>query len=95
MFRQFWCDLAAHYPSQFKEIRVFHAGMFANLLVSMTRHAIPTRIHKKFQMGSISGVGRLDAIYLTPTLEVANQRLLVRVQESLQLRYANEASFRL
>lgn len=38
---------------------------------------------------------RLDALYLVPSLQEANSRLLGRVEETLRRRYDNERWFRL
>ncbi|CAB9515159.1 expressed unknown protein [Seminavis robusta] len=86
VFRRFWTELAAYYPYHFKEIKVFHGGMFVNMMVSMVRQVVPKRIHEKFQLGTVSGLGRLDQLYLVPNLEAANQRTLRRVQECLHMR---------
>lgn len=92
---QGWAELVGGYPLNFSSLMHFHTGLFVNLMSSIGRKALPARIAKKFLFGFGSDHGRLDEIYLQPSLEVANQRLLYQLGLALEWRYKNEAEFRL
>lgn len=89
-----WAELASGYPLNFSSILHFHTGMFMNLATSMVRKLFPTGVASKFQFGAVSPK-RLDQIYLQPSLEVANERLISALHQALELRFQNEATFRL
>lgn len=92
---QEWSDLVAGYPAHFRCIMNFHTGLFLNLLASAGKRLLPPRIAPKIVLGCISEHGTLDKLYLQPSLEVANQRLMQKLDQALELRYGNEASFSL
>ena len=93
--KQMYVELTSHYPFQFQSVKNFNTGIFFNLVISMARPFIPKHLYRTLQMGCQSELGRLDRLYLTPTVRVANERLLSSVSAALQKRYANEASFKL
>ena len=92
--RIFWNELVEAYPIRFRKIKYFHNGMFLNLAISMTKRFVPK--------GSISVIEtgckvdqRLDAMYLVPTVEKANARLLRALEHTWEQRCLNVESYRL
>lgn len=93
-YQRFWSEIAAVYPMNFRLLKNFHCGVFINLLFSMTKKLLPADITCKVDMGCQFD-GRLDDIYLIPTVESANKRLLERMGEALRRRYENMKTFSL
>lgn len=89
-----WTELINVYPIEFRQIKYFHTGVFANLSASLMKPFLPKHIHSKFSVGNEFD-GRLDTLYLVPTLEAANKRNLERFRVCLQQRFENERLFRL
>lgn len=94
LYRKFWSELAAVYPMRFKKLKHFHTGVFINLLYSMIKRFLTPEIRKVIEVGCEFD-GRLDQVYLTPTVEEANARLLQQIDEALGKRYENERTFTL
>lgn len=94
LYRKFWSELAAVYPMRFKKMKHFHTGVFINLLYSMIKRFLTPEIRKVIEVGCDFD-GRLDEVYLTPTVEEANARLLQQIDEALGKRYENERAFTL
>lgn len=92
-FRQWWEELALVYPLYVQKVKYFHTGLFLNLLLSTARRFLPAHVRRRMDIGCRSEAGRLDEIFLQPNPDVANARLVGRLQEALQLYYRNEASF--
>ena len=80
-----------------ERIKVFHAGTFANLLLSACITFLPPHLWRTMEFASNTDnqIGRLDTILLVPTQETAQQRVLENMQQALRLRYQNEETFRL
>ena len=72
----------------------YATGYFTTMLYSMIKRVLPAKVREKLEMGC-SFDGRLDKVYLVPTVEEANLRLLSRVQDSLRERHEREATFSL
>jgi hypothetical protein len=89
-----WTELLTVYPTIFRQLKYFHTGVFANLSASLMKHFLPEHIRNKIQVGC-EYEGRLDTLYLVPSLEAANNRILERLQICLKNRYENEKRFRL
>lgn len=64
------------------------------MLYSMIKRTLPAKVREKLEMGCIFG-GRLDEVYLVPTVAEANQRFLLQVQDTLRVRHEREATFSL
>ena len=94
LLHRVWSEVASVYPCKWQRFKYFNAGTTFNLAMSMLRPFMPAHARDKLEFGCQFDE-RLDALYLVPTLEAANDRLVGRFVESLQLRYENEASFRL
>jgi hypothetical protein len=75
-------------------MKYVNAGTVMNLVVSMLRPFLPKEVRNKIELGARLEQ-RLDSLYLVPTVEEANLRLLGRVEETLRRRYHNENTFRL
>lgn len=89
---RYFTRLLTFYP--FRGVcKSYHTGMFANLLASALRKAIPS-LKETFFMG-LQFDGRLDEAFLVPSLEFSNRRLLSRMEATLKLRYQNERTFTL
>ena len=88
-------EISGVYPMQHQILKNYNTGYFMNILVSMARPLMPKDISSRYLMGCVSPMGRLDRIYMVPTVKAANQRLFQAYQEALQKRYANEAAFKL
>ena len=73
----------------------YHTGMVFNVIASMLRKLLPEPLKSRFHVGCPFEGGRLDQVYLVPTVEMANARLLARLEEALRRRYDNQASFKL
>ena len=93
-YKRLWTELACQYPMNFNQVKHFHTGMFYNLLLSLTKRFLPQSIRSKLLTGCQFDQ-RLDTLYLVPTVEIANQRLLARLENCLSRRYENEATFSL
>ena len=92
--RKLWTESLAIYPYKIRQIKYFHTGMYANLAASLMKRFLPTEVYSKVQVGCQFG-GRLDTFYAVPTREIANQRLLGRINECLRTRYDNIQNFKL
>ena len=94
MFQRFWSELGSVYPIRFQKWKHFHSGLHINLLFSMSKGLIPEDMAPYFEFGCQSRL-RLDEMYLTPTLQLTNERVLSHLRHSLAKRYNMEASFSL
>ncbi|CAB9500705.1 expressed unknown protein [Seminavis robusta] len=92
--RRIYSECTSMYPRRLRQCKIFHAGLFGNLLFSMMKGFTPSHVHSKFDH-AISPFGRLDALYQSPSVEVANDELVQRFKDALQRRFANEAAFTL
>ena len=89
-----WSEVAAVYPLLYHRIRFFRTGMFRNLKTSMIRKLLLTHIYQRFETGCQYD-GRLRSLFLMPTLELANRRLLARFDDTLRQRYDHQDTFKL
>jgi hypothetical protein len=92
--KRVWSEVVSVYPLQVKKIKYFNAGTTMTLVVSMLKPFLPKGVRHKIEIGC-QFEQRLDSLYLVPSLEEANLRLLGRVEETLRRRYENERTFRL
>lgn len=86
-------QLLTNYPFR-GQCKHYHTGMIANMAISTLRKILPPHMRYTFQTG-LQFDGRLDQAFLVPTVEIANQRLLGRIVETLRRRYDNEITFSL
>ncbi|CAB9509057.1 expressed unknown protein [Seminavis robusta] len=92
-FKQIHAELVKEYPTRWRCTRNFNTGLFFQLMMSLGKSYLPHDMLGKVQMGCTSPAGRLDNIYLQPSLEASNERFLERFADALRRRYANAAAF--
>jgi len=92
--RRVWEELLVPFPIDFRELKFFHTGLFANLTVGLMKQFLPERIHSRFNLGC-QFEQRLDTFYRVPNDDVADQRIQSELECYLKLRYENERAFRL
>ncbi|CAB9503119.1 expressed unknown protein [Seminavis robusta] len=92
--KKVWSEVATVYPVCFDKVKYFNASSTMNVVVSMLKPFLPKHLRNNIEFGC-QFEQRLDALYLVPSMEEANQRLLARVDATLQRRYENERTFRL
>ncbi|CAB9507655.1 expressed unknown protein [Seminavis robusta] len=92
---RFWNDLGSAYPQTIQEYNCFHTPAMFNVMKSMLRPFIAQDIYSKINLGCSFPGGRLDSVYMIPTPQIAEQRVLSKWHEALELRFANEQSFAL
>lgn len=90
-----WKELASVYPLQISKMKNYNTGLVYNMLVRMAKSFVTEEIHSRFEVGCVCELGTLDKLYATPNQRVANERLMIRLHESLRRRYQNETDFRL
>ncbi|CAB9530413.1 expressed unknown protein [Seminavis robusta] len=95
---RYWNDMGSIYPqTKFENTTVFTPAIF-NVIKSMMRPFIPQDVYSKIKLGcrfpGFHGQ-RLDSVYMIPTPQIAEQRVLSKWHEALHLQYANEQSFTL
>ncbi|CAB9507775.1 expressed unknown protein [Seminavis robusta] len=94
LIQEIW-TIVMNYPMKLKQMKHFHSGLGANLLVSGLKRFLPKSFKEKFEMGCSTGAGTLDSMFLQPTLEAAMDRLLRRFEACLRKRFYHEATFKL
>ncbi|CAB9503121.1 expressed unknown protein [Seminavis robusta] len=92
--KRVWSEVGTVYPMSIQKVKHFNTGTAMNVVLSMVKPFLPKHLQKNIEVGC-QFEQRLDSLYLVPTVEEANKRLLARVEETLQLRYDNERTFRL
>ena len=90
-----WSYILEAYPMHFQSVLHFHTNLFVNLMVSLGKNLIPAETAKRFQFGYVSEAGRLDTLYLQPSLELATKRVLDKLYDALELRYTNDEKYTL
>ncbi|CAB9525560.1 expressed unknown protein [Seminavis robusta] len=95
--RRIFSDLCEHYPFQHKELSWIRTPLAANLLYSFMRPLMRSDASYKFQTGcTFSGYSdRLDGLFHSPSAEVSERFLLLRIQEYLTTRYFLEKNYKL
>ncbi|CAB9502755.1 expressed unknown protein [Seminavis robusta] len=94
MIQNVWLELAWAYPFEYQTQKHYNGGVMFNVFLSMLKKIIPAKMGSKFETGYRFD-GRLDSVYMVPTVEIANQRLLQSLDLALQRRYDMEESFSL
>jgi hypothetical protein len=92
--KRLWSEVVSVYPFYTRRLKYFNSGAAMNIMVAMLKPFLPKHLRSNVETGCVFE-HRLDSVYLVPTLDEANQRLLHRVSETLQRRYNNECTFRL
>lgn len=89
-----YSELSAAYPL-FAHVKSFHTSSFYNIMASTVQRLLPRQRRPKFETGCTCDTGRLDTIFLVPTVEIANQRVLSQLSDSLRQRYEEDLVFSL
>lgn len=92
--KRVWTEIATVYPVTIAKVKYFNSGTTMNLVASMLRPFLPKPLRERIEFGCKFDQ-RLDQVYLTPSLEEATARMLIRIEETLHRRYENERNFRL
>ncbi|CAB9517329.1 expressed unknown protein [Seminavis robusta] len=95
LFTKLFQEMASAYPMLWHSVNCFNSGVCLNVLMSMVKRISPPEFHRNYEFGCATELGRLDTLYLTPNMEVANRRILGKLTVALERRYANEAAFSL
>jgi hypothetical protein len=90
--KRVWYELGAAYPFKLNKLKYFNSGTAWKLAVSMVKPFLPKELTVEF---GCQFETRLDSLYLVPSLQEANRRLVGRVEETLGRRYEHERTFRL
>lgn len=97
--RKLWGDLVTVYPFNINRVKHYHNGLFLNLLMSMAKRFIPRDVQETFEFGcknaTEDGHQRLDDMYLQPTVEAAQEKMLGRLKAGMERRFNHEKTFRL
>lgn len=88
-------EFLAFYPIHYRSLKLYHSGMFMNLLLSATKRLLPPMVRQTVEMGLGRDHGPLPEIFSMPTPEIAQKRLVQKVQQALRMRYHNETFFSL
>ena len=76
-------------------MKQFHTTMWWNILSCGLRRLLPKHVRDRCVTGCTFEGGRFDTIYLVPSVELANERVLRQLGESLRQRYDWESTFSL
>ena len=92
--KKVWSEIGSVYPVSFHRMKFYRNNTMLNIMASMARPFLPQKWRNNIEFGC-EFEHRLDEVYLLPSLEASNLRLLVRAEAMLRERYENEATFRL
>lgn len=90
LIRRVWDDFQRSYPFKVKSLKFFHAGLMFNMMFSMVKKTCPSEWLGGAR--SCEAPGFLDEMFLQPTVEAANERLLAAWDGALRRRYENESA---
>lgn len=90
--RRLWDEVFSVYPIKIGELKCFHSGVVANILLSMLKPFFPRDLQHRINLGC-QFEGRLDTYYAVPTWEAAAQKTLKEIESFLCRRYYNESQF--
>lgn len=96
--RRLWHEHPTVYPARWHEISWVNTPTPANMLFALLKPMMPEEIRSVFQLGvkfDESFDGRLNELFLQPSVEEANQRVIWNVQSFLAKRYHNQEHFQL
>ena len=92
--QRFWYHLCLNYPFKLASAKYYHTNMAHNMAFAMLKPFVSSCYTDKMEVGCQFGVN-IGSLYLVPTLELANQKYLNRLDSFLKKRYEYEAIFRL
>jgi hypothetical protein len=87
-------QLAAFFPYTGK-IKHYHTSSIFNVMFTMLKKTFPAEDRARFFAGLTPDTPRLDTFFLVPNYEVAKERVITSMQDTLKLRFENEAIFSL
>ena len=87
-------EFANVYPFWIHSCKFYNATNSIMIVQSMIKRVLPQYLRSRLDFGSVYE-GRLDSLYMVPTVEAANLRVLTNIGEALDRRYENERTFRL
>lgn len=93
-FKTFFADFLAYYPF-LGRCRYFHTGAMLNVIASILRRILPEGPLRDTHQVGFQFESHMSEVFLTPTVEEANQRVIARMVDCLELRYENEKWFKL
>ncbi|CAB9507575.1 unknown protein [Seminavis robusta] len=94
MFQRVWLEVVWAYPVRYHAVKAYNTGVMFNVFWSTLKKLLPAKSVGKYEAG-YQFEGRLDSIFMVPTVEAANQTLLHNLDLILQRRYDLEKSFSL
>ncbi|CAB9530552.1 expressed unknown protein [Seminavis robusta] len=85
---RYWNDMGSIYPQTLREYNCFHTPAIFNVIKSMMRPFVPQDVYSKIKLGCrfprFHGQ-RLDSVYMLPTPQIAEQRVLSKWHEAFHL----------
>ena len=93
LIQKLYSQLVSIYPLRAKLMH-YHTGVIFNVMSAALKRLLPQELKDQFQIG-LTFEARLDSVFLVPTAEAANQRLLHKLEMGLKRRSQNEESFSL
>lgn len=96
--RRLWHEHGTAYPFRLHEFSWVHTPLVGNVFYSLLKPILPEEVREVVHLGvkfDESFDGRLDSLFLQPSVEIANQRQLKTIQSFLEARYHNQAHFHL
>lgn len=96
--RRLWYEHPTVYPAKWHELSWVRTPTAANILFSLLKPIMPAEIREVASLGvqfDESFDGRLDALFLQPSVEEAIERQISTTESFLTKRYHNQAHFKL
>ena len=96
--RRLWHEFASAFPARFHEVSWVRTPLIANVFFALLKPILPKEVCNAVHLGvqfDESFEGRLDALFLQPSPEIANMRQVMTVEDFLTLRYHNQKYFKL
>lgn len=95
-------EVLSLYPVHYSKVLAYNTNALANIMFAMVKKIFPLSLMKALQLGcripmtELEEVPRpLSAMYLQPSMEACNLRMMLRAKDLLLLRAKNESNFRL
>ncbi|CAB9514948.1 expressed unknown protein [Seminavis robusta] len=93
--KRVWTECFPAYPFRVQKSHHFHTSTMCNMMIATFKRIIPANMGTdKIKVGCKAPM-YLDEIYLSPSVEVSNQKTLQQWKAALAKRYRNEHTFSL
>jgi CRAL/TRIO domain len=95
---QFMLEFFRWYPKRHKEVLFLNSPTIINVAYSLWKKYMNSNMKDAFRLGyQIEGMEgqRIDALFKTPSPEIARQHMVQKVEQFLKLRYRNQKTFSL